>query len=211
MAQENTSNNIYPQKSSASRPQQKPNPIVVMGMRYSNLIILILSMLMAFGIYALEVMNKQEFPSFTVREGVVAAVYPGATSEQMEEEVLKPLEDYIFSYKEVNKKKTRSQVNAGILYIFVELDDDLENTDGFWNEFKLGMEQEKLKLPAGVLAVETISNFGATSSLLITMQSSDKTYRELGVYMDQLKDAIRPVESVGSMTVYGKQNEQIAV
>lgn len=190
---------------------QKPNPIVVMGMKYSHLIILILSLLMAFGIFALEVINKQEFPVFTVREGVVAAIYPGASPEQIEEEVLKPLEDYIFSYKEVNKKKTHARVTSGTLIIFVELDDNVKDTDSFWNEFKLGLEEEKLKLPPGVLGVETISNFGATSSLLITMQSNDKTYRELGSYMDDLVHWLRPVESVGSMTVTGKQNEQIAV
>ena len=199
-----TDNNVTPQA-------PKPNPLVVTGMKYSKEIILILSLAMAFGIYALGVMNKQEFPSFTVREGVIAAVYPGASTTQIEEEVLRPLEDYVFSFKEVNKKKTHSQVTAGMMIIFVELDDNVKNTDSFWNDFKIGMEQEKLKLPAGVLAVETISDFGATSSLLITMQSSDKTYRELEEYMDGLKDALRPVESVGSMTVYGKQNEQIAV
>ena len=189
----------------------KPNPIVVMGMKYSSLIILILGLFMAFGVYSLVVMNKQEFPSFTIREGVVAAVYPGASTEQIENEVLKPLEDYIFSYKEVNKKNTHSQITAGTVIIFVELDDDVKDTESFWNQFKIGVEQEKLKLPPGVLAVETISNFGATSSLLITMQSEDKTYRELGTYMDQLKNAIRPVESVGSMTVFGQQNEEIAI
>ena len=198
-------------KQSSSAPQPKPNPIVVMGMRYSKEIILILAMVMAFGIYALDVMQKQEFPSFTMREGVVAAIYPGASTEQIEEEVLKPLEDYIFSYKEVNKKNTHSRVTAGTVIIFMELDNDVKDTESFWNEFKHGMESEKLKLPPGVLGVETISNFGATSSLLITMQSEDKTYRELGVYMDGLKEAIRPVESVGAMTVYGKQQEQIAV
>lgn len=189
----------------------KPNPIVAMGMKYSHIIIMILSLLMAFGVYSLEVINKQEFPTFSVREGVVAAIYPGASSEQMEKEVLKPLEDYIFSYKEVNKKETRSQISSGRVIIFVELDDNVSNPDNFWNEFKLGMEQEKLKLPPGVLGVETISNFGATSSLLITMQSNDKTYRELGDYMDNLVDLLRPIESVGSMTVYGQQKEQIAV
>lgn len=193
------------------QPDQKPNPIVVMGMKYSHLIILILSLLMAFGVYSLDVMNKQEFPGFTVREGVVAAVYPGASALQMEEEVMKPLEDYIFSFKEVNKKNTHSQATSGMVIIFVELDDNVKDTDSFWNQFKLGTEQEKQKLPAGVLAVETISDFGETSSLLITMQSGDKTYRELRQYMDGLKDAIRPVESVGSMTVYGLQQEQIAI
>lgn len=197
--------------SSGDSKGKKTNPIVVMGMRYSKEIILILSLLMAFGIYALEEINKEEFPSFTVREGVVAAVYPGASVEQIENEVLNPLEDYIFSFKEVNKKKTHSQVTSGMAIIFIELDADTKNTDGFWNEFKLGMEQQKLKMPPGVLSIETISNFGETSSLLITMQSEDKTYKELGEYMDDLKDVLRPVESVGSMTVYGKQNEQIGV
>lgn len=192
-------------------PQNKPNPIVVMGMKYSKEIILILSLLMAFGIYALEMINKQEFPVFTVREGVVAALYPGASVEQIENEVVKPLEEYIFSYKEVNKKKTHSQVTSGMAIIFVELDDDSKNTDSFWNEFKIGMELQKLKMPPGVLGIETISSFGDTSSLLITLQSQDKTYRELKQYMDQLQDVIRPVESVGSMSVYGEQKEQISI
>lgn len=167
--------------------------------------------LIAFGIYALKVMNKNEFPSFTIREGVVAAVYPGATVEQIENEVLKPLEDYIFSYKQVDKTKTHSQISAGMLVIFVELDNDVQDSKPFWNEFKIGMDQVKLTLPPGVLAVETLSNFGDTSALLITMQSDDKTYRELGDYMDRLKDRLRTVESVGTMSVTGKQTEQIAV
>lgn len=167
--------------------------------------------LIAFGIYALKVMNKNEFPSFTIREGVVAAVYPGATVEQIENEVLKPLEDYIFSYKQVDKKKTHSQISSGMLIIFVELDNNVQDSKPFWNEFKIGMEQVKLTLPPGVIAIETLSNFGDTSALLITMQSDDKTYRELGDYMDKLKDRLRTVESVGTMSVTGKQTEQIAV
>lgn len=93
----------------------------------------------------------------------------------------------------------------------MELDNDVQDSKPFWNEFKIGMEQVKLTLPPGVLAVETLSNFGDTSALLITMQSDDKTYRELGDYMDRLKDRLRTVESVGTMSVTGKQTEQIAV
>ncbi|MCM1111246.1 MAG: efflux RND transporter permease subunit [Clostridium sp.] len=193
------------------QPAFRTNPIVAAGMKYSKIVILLVCVLIAFGIYALKMMDKNEFPSFTIREGVVAAVYPGATVEQIEQEVLKPLEDYIFSYKEVNKKKTHSRVTSGMVIIFVELDNDVEDTKSFWNEFKIGMEQTKIKLPAGVLAVETKSNFGDTSALLITMQSNDKTYRELKSFMDDLKDRLRTVESVGTMDVTGMQNEEIAV
>ena len=195
----------------APKPLQKPAGIVVAGLKYRRIVILLSVVLIAFGIYALIKMDKNEFPSFTIREGVVAAVYPGATPEQMEQEVLKPLEDYVFSYKEVNKKTTYSQCTDGMVMIFVELDDNIQDATPFWNEFKLGMDAVKLKLPSGVLAVETISNFGDTSSLLITMQSDQKTYRELGQYMDDLRDRLRTIESVGTMDVYGKQGEQIAV
>jgi len=156
-------------------------------------------------------MDKNEFPSFTIREGVVGAMYPGASVKQIEQEVLKPLEDYVFSYKEVDKGKTHSQVSGNTAIIFVELDDNVDDPDSFWNEFKIGMDKVRLGLPPGVLGVETISNFGATSALLITMQSNEKTYRELGEYMDAVKDRLRSIESVGGMTVYGKQTEQIAV
>lgn len=86
----------------------KPSPIVAIGVKYRKEIILLTAVLIAFGIYALKVMDKNEFPNFTIREGVVGAIYPGATVEQIEDEVLKPLEDYIFSYKEVDKAKTHS-------------------------------------------------------------------------------------------------------
>lgn len=200
-----------PPAASTPKPLSNPNPIVVAGMKYSKEVILLVCVFIAFGIYALKEMDKNEFPSFTIREGVVAAVYPGATVEQVEQEVLKPLEDYIFSYKEVNKKNTHSQVTAGMVIIFVELDNNVTDSKPFWNEFKLGMEQVKLTLPPGVLGVETLSNFGDTSALLITMQSEDKTYRELKNYMDDLKARLRTVESVGTMNVLGMQKEEFAV
>ncbi|MDE6008241.1 MAG: efflux RND transporter permease subunit, partial [Muribaculaceae bacterium] len=186
-------------------------PLVSIGMKYRRIVLLLAVVLIAYGVYALYEIDKNEFPNFTIREGVVAAVYPGATDEQIEEEVLKPLEDYVFSYKQVDKTKTHSNCTDGMVMIFIELNDDVKETKPFWNEFKLGMSEVKMKLPPGVLAVETISNFGETSSILVTMTSEEKTYREMGEYMDALEDRLRTIESVGTMEVYGKQNEQIAV
>jgi len=190
---------------------KKPAPIVTIGLKYKRVVILVAVVLIAFGIYGLKEMNKNEFPGFTIREGVVVAVYPGASVSQLEQEVLKPLEDYVFSHKEVDKKSTHSTVTDGMVMIFVELDDNVDNTTPFWNDFKSGMEQARLKLPAGVLAVETISDFGDTSALLITIQSEQKTYRELADYVNDLRDRLRTISSVGTMDVYGGQNEQIAV
>lgn len=191
--------------------KQKTSGIVAFGLRYRKLVILVVTALVAFGIYALQMMNKNEFPSFTVREGLVVAVCPGATATQMEEEVLKPLEDFVFSYKEVNKKNTHSRATSGMVIIFVELDDNIQNTTPFWNKFQDALAGEKLKLPSSVLAVEALTDFGDTSSLLIAISSKDKTYRELSDLTNKLRDRLRSVESVGQMSTYGEQTEQISI
>ncbi len=206
------SNNQTPQGGLLSKlPPVKNSPLVMWGFKYANVVVLMVCMLVIFGIYALQVMNKNEFPNFTIREGVVVAVYPGATSLQMEQQVMKPLENFVFSFKEVNKVKTTSNATDGMVMIYVELDDKVHDTDTFWNTFTRQLASVKASLPGGVLAVEVISNFGDTSALLITMESEDKTYRELSDYMDALQDRLRSIKSVGTMTVYGKQNEQISI
>ncbi len=192
-------------------PPVKNSPLVVWGVKYANVVVLMVCILVIFGVYALQTMNKNEFPNFTIREGVLVAVYPGATALEMEQQVMKPLENFVFGFKEVNKVKTTSNATDGMVMIFVELDDKITDTDSFWNTFNRELSTVKTQLPPGVLAVEVISNFGDTSSLLITMESEDKTYRELGDYMDALQDRLRTVESVGTMNVFGKQNEQISI
>lgn len=189
----------------------KRSGIVAFGLRYHKLVILVVVALVCFGIYALEQMNKNEFPSFTIREGLVVAVCPGATSQEMTDEVLKHLEDYIFSYKEVDKSKTHSRCTNGMVIVFVELDDNISDTEPFWNKFQIGLSKAKANLPSSVLAVEALTDFGDTSALLISLSSEDKTYRELGDMVDNLRDRLRSVESVGSMSIVGKQNEQISI
>ena len=120
----------------------KKRNIVEWAMHYRQIVILITAVLVAFGVYALGKMNKNEFPNFTVRQGVVAAVYPGATVSEMEEQVTKPLEDYIFTYKEVKKEKTKSYTRNGLTIIQVELNDDINGADKekFWSRVKLGVK-----------------------------------------------------------------------
>ena len=57
------------------------------SMHYRQIIILLVSCLVALGVFGLAKINKNEFPDFTIRQGVVVAVYPGVTAQEMEEQV----------------------------------------------------------------------------------------------------------------------------
>lgn len=59
--------------------------IVEFSVKNRSIIILIVAFLVLFGVYALIKMPKQEFPVVSIRQGLVVGVYPGATSEQVEE------------------------------------------------------------------------------------------------------------------------------
>ena len=181
------------------------------SMHYRQIIILLVSCMVALGIYGLANINKNEFPDFTIRQGIVVAVYPGVTAQEMEEQVTKPLEKYIFTYKEVKKEKTISYSKDGLCIIQMELNDELTDKDGFWSKFKHGVQGFKNELPDGVLAIQVNDDFGDTSALLLAMESKDKTYRELNDYMNTLIDSLRMIPSVGKMTVFGLQHDQISI
>ena len=123
--------------------RKKRRPFQEICLYYRQIVILLVTSLVALGVFGLVHINKNEFPDYTVREGIVAAVYPGATSEEVEQQVTKPLENYIFTYKEVLKEKTVSYSRAGMSIIVVELNEDLEDNDEFWSKFKHGVQTFK--------------------------------------------------------------------
>ena len=187
------------------------NSVIAWSMRNFRITFLIVGCLFVFGIYALARIPKQEFPEYTIRQGVVVGVYPGATAEEVEEQLAKPLEQFLMTYREVKRAKTTSTSQNGMCYVMVELNDDVNDKDEVWSKIKHGLTAFKMQLPAGVAAVVTNDDFGDTSALLITLESDTRSYRELKGYMDDLSDRLRRIESVSNLRPYGVQQEQISV
>ncbi len=190
---------------------KKKLSVVEWAVRNHGVVILITCCLIAFGIFGLAKMNKNEFPDFTIRQAIVVAACPGVNVSDVEEQVTKPLEDFIFSYKEVRKDKTKSFSRHGLSIIQVELNADYSDNDVFWSKFRHGLSTFKAQLPQNVLALQVNDDYAETSSMLLTIESNDKTYRELKKYADNLQESLRQVEQVGRMKLLGMQKEQISV
>lgn len=199
-----------------ARIKRKPNRLmkrsfIESAMCYHNIILLLMGMLVFMGLAGIVNMPKQEMPVFTIRQGAVVAVCPGSTSQEIEERVTKPLEDFVFGYKEVRKDKTYSQTKDGMAIVYVELNADIEDKDAFWSKFKHGLSAFKMQLPSSVAAVQAVDDIAETSALLITIESGQKTYRELRGYLDDLKSRLRRIDAISNLRTYGLQMEQLTV
>ena len=173
--------------------------------------ILLVVIMFGLGIYGLQQMPKDEFPAFTIRQGVVVAVYPGATADEVEQQVAKPLERYLFTFGEVKREKTTTTCQNGMCMVLVHLNDNVNNKDEVWSKIKHGLALFKQSLPGGVLALVANDDFGNTSALLIAIESPERSYRELHDYSDRLGDRLRRIPSVANVRTYGEQQEQISL
>ena len=180
-------------------------------LEHYSISLLIIGILFAMGIYGMYIMPKDEFPHATIRQGVVVAVYPGATSEEVEQQVARPLERYLFTFGEVNRVKTTTTSQNGMCIVMVKLNDDVNNKDEVWSKIKHGLNMFKPSLPAGVLAIVVNDDFGNTSALLIAIESDQRSYRELKQYSDDLSDRLRRIPSVANVKLFGEQKEQISL
>lgn len=189
----------------------KRKDIIDNAFKYNRIVILIVIVLVVTGAFGLYVLPKQDFPTFTIRQGLVVGVYPGLSSSEIDEQLTKPLMDFIFEYEDVNKEKTFSQSKSGLSIINIELNENVNNKDAFWSKFKHNLQDFKNKLPASVISLDAFDDFGKTSALLMSLESSSETYRSLQEYSDNFKDELRKIDGIAGLKTFGLQKEQITV
>lgn len=170
--------------------------IIEGAIKNPHIILAFVGVMMLMGLYSLFNMPRREFPEFTIRQGLVIGVYPGANSQEVEEKLTKKVENYIFGYEEVDKTETYSYSKDGMMIIYVELNDNIRNSDKVWSKLRHGLAEFKMQLPTDVIALIGNNDFGDTAALLITMSSENKSYRELEDIMKLLEADVRTLNSV---------------
>ena len=181
-------------------------------MRNYKLVFFFMAIIVVFGFLSLPKLKKNEFPDVTIRIGVVAVIYPGATADEIEQRVAKPVEQYLFTFSDVNKTKTYSQSKDGVLLVFVSLVNDTKEAKMTWSRMRQGLELfQKTDLPQGVLTTAVIDDFGNASSLLLAIESDQRSPRELRDFADRLSERLRNIETMGNIKIVGEQKEEIAI
>lgn len=178
---------------------------------HKKVVYFIVAVICALGIFGLVRMNKDEFPTFEIKNGLIVGVYPGADAKEVEDQLTKPLEDILFSFSEVSRDNTSSFSKNGICYIYTDLTTPASTKNEVWAKIKLKLEASRMTLPAGVLAVAVIDDFSSVSTLLIALESDDKGYGELQGYAEELSYRLREIPQTANVKIIGEQKEEIAV
>lgn len=182
------------------------------SLKYPQVTLSVLLLVFAVGVYSLLNMPRREDPKITVRQGLVLAYFPGANSAQVEDQVTKKLEQYLFQFEEIRKDKTYSTSQDGMVVVNVELGENVKNPDVFWSKLRHQLLVAKqVDFPKGVRGPIVNSDFGDTEALVIGIESNKATYAQLKDYTQKLEDNLRTVKSVSKIKRIGEQKEQITV
>ncbi len=185
------------------------NPIKA-SLRHSQVTFLLVALAALAGLHALFTMPRREDPLITIRNGLVSAAYPGATSEQVEKQVTRQIENLLFEYAEVDRSDTYSTTYAATVVVNVALQDWVKDTDQFWSKVTLALDTLRVtQLPPGVRGPVVNSDFGDVVAILLAVQGDRYGYRDLSNFLDEIQDAMQGLSTVSKIDRIGEQNEQI--
>ncbi|WP_158798264.1 efflux RND transporter permease subunit [Pedobacter sp. L105] len=186
--------------------------IIKFSLRYHQITLTILLLAVLMGVHALFTMPRREDPKITIRQGLVVANFPGATSAQVEEQVTKKIEQYLFTYSEVRKAKTYSSTTDGQVVVYIELAENVKTPDVFWSKLRLDLNQNKpIDLPKGVVGPFVNSDFGDTIAMLISLEDDSLDDNQLKDYLQKVDDGLRTVPGLSKIKHIGEQTDQITV
>lgn len=185
--------------------------LVLGAIKNRNIVDLFLFLLIGLGIVGLVTMNKDEFPTFEIKQGLIAAVYPGADVHQVEEELGKPLEQMLFSMSEISRPQTKVVNKDGMCYIYTDLTVPSSQKTETWSKIKLKIDSFKQTLPPGVLAIVVLDDFSNLTSVLISIEAPDKGYAEINELARDLSDRLREIPELANASIIGEQSEEFAV
>lgn len=156
-------------------------------------------------------LGQLEFPEFTIKQALVVTSYPGASPEQVEEEVTLPLEDAL---QQLDAIKHITSINsAGLSQIEIEIKEQYGANElpQIWDEVRRKVNDSIKLLPPGVATPNVIDDFGDVFGILVNISGDGYSNRELQNYANFLRRELVLVSGVKKVVIAGKIDEQVVV
>jgi len=162
---------------------------------------------------AYENMPRFEDPEFTIRTAQVLTQYPGASPEEVANEVAEPLETAIQEMQEVEEIRSVSragfsEISVDILYEFSPSKSDLQL---IWTKLRNKVNDAQGDLPPGATQSIVFDDFGDVYGVYYLLTGDGYGADELLAYAKDLRTDLLQVDGVGKVSFGGEQTEVIYV
>ncbi|MCQ5473059.1 MULTISPECIES: efflux RND transporter permease subunit [Pantoea] len=163
------------------------------------------------GIYALLNIGRLEDPLFTIKSAVIVTHYPGASAQQVEEEVTLPLENALQRLPSLDNVSSISANGLSQITVNIHTSYLADQLPQIWDELRRRVDDATRQFPPGVQAPLVNDDFGDVYGYFFVIHGKDFTNSELRNYADQLRRDLVLVPGVAKVAVAGVEQEEIRI
>ncbi|EGA69761.1 transporter, AcrB/D/F family protein [Vibrio sinaloensis DSM 21326] len=156
-------------------------------------------------------LGRLEDPAFTIKDAMIISTYPGATSQEVEEELTYPLEKEIRKLPYIDRITSTSSNGMSQIMVSMEMEYGPDELPQIWDEMRRKINDLQPNLPTGVSSIQIIDDFGDVYGIMLMLTGDGYDYIELKRYADYLSRELELVDGVGKVAVAGDQQEQLFV
>src|SRR2546430_1508161 len=152
------------------------------------------------GWFGYKSMPQRKDPNIPVRVAVASCSWPGATAQQVEQLITRPIEDTVAQNKTIHAGTpadfgVRSISLPGYSYVYIQLIDDVDDLKRQFSDINLKLNALGGQLPQGAGPITFQSDFGDTAALMLTVASPKADSVEISLRSQSIQTAVRSVRT----------------
>ena len=163
------------------------------------------------GIFSYIKLGRMEDPGFTIKEMVVTAAWPGASAQQMEEQVTDKLESKFRDIPGIDNIHSVTRPGTAVVYITMRDDMDAKDIRDTWRDVRSFGRDVESSLPQGVYGPYYNDRFDDVFGSIYALTGDGYTMEELRQQAEKLRRQISTVKSVQKVELIGEQTERVYV
>jgi len=181
------------------------------ALRHKSIIYYFIAVLLTFGIFSFTHMGRMEDPDFTMRTMVVGVSWPGASPQEMSDQVTDKLEERLRDLPGVDYTKSFTDGSKSVIYINLKEDLPSSKIRPAWEEARNIINDEWKSLPSGVQGPAINDRFDDVYGTIYALSGDEFSYEEKRQQAENLKRQLLSVPNVKKITLIGVQEKSLDI
>ena len=181
------------------------------ALKHKSIIYYFMAVLLTFGIFSYSQMGRMEDPDFTMRTMVVGVAWPGASPQEMSDQVTDKLEEKLRDLPGVDYTKSFTDGSKSVIYINLKEDLPSDKIRPAWEEARNMINDEWKSLPQGVQGPTINDRFDDVYGIIYAISGDEYSYEEKRQQAEDLKRQLLSVPNVKKISLIGVQQQTLNV